>query len=363
MRPLSEQSTTAALPPVQSVLDAVPMSMAVLDAAGIIVAVNQAWQAFGQVNDAYGTPPVGINYLHVCDRASGEDGPCARNAAAGIRAVLAGQPHFSLDYPCHSPHQHRWFELSVSRLEHDGEAYAIVAHLDITERMLLAQERQGLLAKAALDRQRLEAQEQRQALLVRELHHRVRNNLAVIQAMAATTARAAESIEGFSQAITARIAALAKVHALLSDDYWQTASLEAVLKAELKTFIAGKHPRVSLTGAPVDLSADLAVPLGMALHELAVNAVRHGALSIRTGGVSVMWEVIAPQGRRKLRLTWSEHDGPLLQAPARRSFGLVLLQEVLPKQCSAKVEVTFEPKGLRAVIETPLIEHRHVPLY
>jgi two-component system NtrC family sensor kinase len=72
------------------------MSVAVLDATGTIVAVNQAWQSFGQSNQADDILPVGINYLDVCDRATGGDGPCARNAAAGIRAVLAGQSHFSL---------------------------------------------------------------------------------------------------------------------------------------------------------------------------------------------------------------------------------------------------------------------------
>jgi two-component sensor histidine kinase len=198
---------------------------------------------------------------------------------------------------------------------------------------------------------------------VRELHHRVRNNLAVVQAMAAATARTADSIEGFSQSISARIAALAKVHTLLSDDYWQTAPLEAIFKAELKRFVSGNHPRVKLTGRPVDLSADLAVPLSMALHELSVNAVRHGSLSAQTGGVLVAWEVIAQHGRRKLRLTWSEHDGPPVQPPAHRGFGLVLLQEVLPKQCAAKVEVAFKAGGLQVAIETPLVEHRHVPLY
>jgi two-component sensor histidine kinase len=161
----------------------------------------------------------------------------------------------------------------------------------------------------------------------------------------------------------ARIAALAKVHALLSDDYWQTALLDELLKSELKTFVTGKHPRASLTGSPVALSADLAIPLSMALYELSVNAARHGALSVRTGGVTIAWDMVAPHGRRKLRLTWNEHNGPPVRPPMRQGFGLVLLQEVLPKQCAAQVEVRFNPAGLQVEIEAPLVEHRHVPPY
>ncbi|QFU16933.1 hypothetical protein [Microvirga thermotolerans] len=149
----------------------------------------------------------------------------------------------------------------------------------------------------------------------------------------------------------------------MSGDYWQTASLEAILKAQLKAHLRGKHPRVSLTGPRVDLSADLAIPFSMALHELSVNAVLHGALSVRTGGVSVAWDVFAAPHGRKLRLTWREHDGPLVRPPAHRGFGLVLLQEVLPKQCSAGVEIAFEPEGLQAAFEMPLIERRQVSFY
>lgn len=363
MHVLPEQSLTAALPPVQSILDALPVSVALLDATGMIVAVNQAWQSFGQASQDESISSIGINYLDVCERATGGDGPCARNAAAGIRSVLAGQACFSFDYPCHSPDQPRWYQLTVSRLEHDAAVYAIVAHHDISARVLAEQERQALLAQMLRDQDRLAAQEQRQALLVRELHHRVRNNLSVLRAVSTATARTADSIQGVAQSIGARITALAKVHALLSDDYWQTAPLEGMLKTELKSCLSDKHPRATLSGPPVDLSADLAIPLSMALHELAVNATRHGALSVRTGGVSVAWDLFSSHGRRRLRLTWIEHDGPPVQSPTRRGFGMVLLQEVLPQQCAAKVDVRFDPAGLQVEIEAPLVESRQVPSY
>ena len=100
---------------------------------------------------------IGTNYLDVCDRATGVDAACASAAAAGIRSVLAGQPAFSLEYPCHSPTEQRWFQLRASRLDHEGAAYAVVAHHDITNRILVEQERQGLLARAHRYQEQLKA--------------------------------------------------------------------------------------------------------------------------------------------------------------------------------------------------------------
>jgi two-component sensor histidine kinase len=203
--------------------------------------------------------------------------------------------------------------------------------------------------------------EQRQALLVRELHHRVRNTLATVQALVGATARSAASIKEFNRSFSARIAALAKTHALLTEDYWQTVPLQEMLMTELQPFAEKRQQRFKLEGPPLDLSADLAVPLSMALHELTANAARYGALSIRKGCVSVAWEVITADGKRKLHLTWVEHNGPLVKEPTHSGFGLALLQRALPAQCDAQVHLEFDTAGLRFEISAPLIERRHVP--
>ncbi len=114
--------------------------------------------------------------------------------------------------------------------------------------------------------------ERRQALLVRELHHRIRNTLALVQSLLGSTARSSRSIDEFYHSFSARIASLANTQTLLTEDYWQTASLWEMLEQELRPLIKGKADRAVLHGAPVDLSADLAIPIGMALHELASNA-------------------------------------------------------------------------------------------
>jgi two-component sensor histidine kinase len=205
--------------------------------------------------------------------------------------------------------------------------------------------------------------EHRQALLVRELHHRVRNSLAVVQSLLGTTARRTDSVVDFYHSFSARIAALAKTQALLTEDYWQTASLRELASHQLLPFADGEPPRFALNGPPVELSADLAVPLGMALHELAANAVKYGALSASGGHVALTWDVRAVKGSRKLCLEWVEHDGPPVHTPQHEGFGSLLLGKVLPMQVEAEVEVRFAEDGLRCRIEAPLIEQRLVPEY
>jgi two-component sensor histidine kinase len=205
--------------------------------------------------------------------------------------------------------------------------------------------------------------EQRQALLVRELHHRIRNTLALVQSLLGSTARSSKSIEGFYAAFSARIGSLARTQTLLTEDYWQTASLQALVEHELQPFIEEGPGRIKLEGALVDLTADLAVPVGMALHELTSNAVRHGSLSVPQGRVEVTWDLTQVDGHRRLQLEWVERDGPPVQTPQQRGFGSTLLDRVLAMQANAKVQITFDTEGLTFRMEAPLVEHRLVPEY
>jgi two-component sensor histidine kinase len=205
--------------------------------------------------------------------------------------------------------------------------------------------------------------EQRQALLVRELHHRVKNTLATVQALVGATGRSTDSFDAFYRSFSNRIVSLAKTHNLLTEDYWQTAPLREIALIELKPFAEGRQPRFMLIGPPVELSADLAVPVGMALHELTTNAVRHGALSVPTGYVRVQWSVGETEGVRKLHLEWCEFGGPPVSEPQHKGFGSILLQRVLPMQCKAEVEVQYTREGLQFQMDAPLIEQRLVPTY
>jgi two-component sensor histidine kinase len=223
------------------------------------------------------------------------------------------------------------------------------------------------LRRAVAERdERLEAShriEQRQALLVRELHHRVKNTLATVQALVGATGRSSGSFDEFYRSFSKRIASLAKTHNLLTEDYWQTAPLREIALTELKPFAESRQPRFMLIGPQVELSADLAVPVGMALHELTTNAIRYGALSVPGGHVQVRWNVNEIRGARKLHLEWREYGGPAVDEPRYHGFGSTLLQRVLPMQCKAEVDVQYQRDGLQFRMDAPLVEQRLVPAY
>ncbi|KFN41029.1 hypothetical protein N789_03870 [Arenimonas oryziterrae DSM 21050 = YC6267] len=125
----------------QAILDALTAHIALLDAEGVITSVNQAWRDFGDANRRHSPGhEVGTNYLDICDEAEGDDALLARHAAAGIRAVLSGEaPHYSLEYPCHSPAMQRWFVLTVTPIGPEQPAGVVVMHVDISERMRIAE--------------------------------------------------------------------------------------------------------------------------------------------------------------------------------------------------------------------------------
>jgi two-component sensor histidine kinase len=280
--------------------------------------------------------------------------------------LVAGKPHL------------RFYAGAVLRTP-DGVPLGALCVLDYVPRLLTEEQASTLtmLARQVMSQlelrrtiaerdERLEAShqiEQRQSLLVRELHHRVKNTLATVQALVGATGRSTGSFDEFYRSFSNRISSLAKTHNLLTEDYWQTAPLREIALTELKPFAESRQPRFMLLGPSVDLAADLAIPVGMALHELTTNAVRYGALSVPTGYVRVQWSVGDTEGVRKLHLEWSEFGGPPVSKPQHQGFGSTLLQRVLPMQCNAEVEVHYDKAGLRFCMDAPMIEQRLVPAY
>jgi PAS domain S-box-containing protein len=196
------------------------------------------------------------------------------------------------------------------------------------------------------------AAEDRQGMMVRELHHRVKNTLATVQAVLNATVRSSTSIAGFSRAFSGRIASLAKTHALITEDVDQVVSFEGLLRAELDPY--DERGCLRLQGPSVILPSDLAVPVGMALHELTTNALLHGALGHRDGHLEVTWRIDEGPGGPVLDWIWNEHGGPPVPPPTREGFGSRLLRKVLTTQAEAKVDVAFDPEGLRVSIRIPL---------
>jgi PAS domain S-box-containing protein len=202
---------------------------------------------------------------------------------------------------------------------------------------------------------------EKQALLVRELHHRVKNTLATVQAIMGSTARAALSVEEFQLSFQARIASLAKTHSLLANDEWQTVSFDHLLAGELEPFDDGSGRRIRLEGPRVVLPSDIAVPLGMAVHELTTNAAKYGALSELGSSVHVRWDVVGADNERKLWWEWKELGGPKVEVPTREGFGSRLLRRVLNMQIGAEVDIDFAPDGLQVTVTVPLVRNAPEP--
>jgi len=196
------------------------------------------------------------------------------------------------------------------------------------------------------------AAEDRQGLMVRELHHRVKNTLATVQAVLNATVRSSTSIAEFTRAFSGRIASLAKTHALITEDVDQAVSFEGLLRMELGPY--DERGRLTLSGPLVILPSETAVPFGMALHEMTTNALRHGALGHPEGRLEVTWRLeVGPDGQ-VLEWTWNEHGGPPVALPTREGFGSRILRKVLTLQAEAQVDVAYHPDGMRVSIRAPL---------
>jgi PAS domain S-box-containing protein len=201
--------------------------------------------------------------------------------------------------------------------------------------------------------------EERQTLLIRELHHRVKNTLATVQAIVGSTARTATDIDSFYEAFVGRIKSLAHTHSVLTEATWQTASLNGLLVNELRPYAevteaGGADGRISLDGPAIDLPSEIAVPIGMAIHELTTNAAKYGALSNRTGRVAVSWALEEGGPAGTLRFSWRETGGPPVQPPRRQGFGSRLLQRVLITQVQAEVVTDYAPGGFSLTMLAPI---------
>ena len=181
-------------------------------------------------------------------------------------------------------------------------------------------------------------------LLVNELNHRVKNSLATIQAIAAQSFNGSSSLPQAQDAFTSRIVALAEAHDLLTRENWEGAELHDI--ASRLAVLHGGPARFELIGPSIRLSPRAALSLSMALHELATNAVKYGALSSPEGKITIHWGLAPAQGAERLDLTWTERDGPPVKPPERRGFGSRLIERGLAAELSGEASIQFEPAGV-----------------
>ena len=191
-------------------------------------------------------------------------------------------------------------------------------------------------------------------LVINELNHRVKNNLAMIQAIGAQTFRNTDDLAKAQANFAARIQALAKANDLMTAEHWTDASLQQAIAGALQPHRPEDLDRCLIEGPSVRLTAKTAISLAMAFHELATNAVKYGAWLDDHGKVAVTWRIDAgPEGRR-LRLEWRESGGPAIAAPSRRGFGSRLIERGLAAELEGEVKLTFEAGGLVCRVDAPL---------
>jgi two-component sensor histidine kinase len=188
-------------------------------------------------------------------------------------------------------------------------------------------------------------------LLMRELAHRVKNQYAVILALIRETKKQARSSEEFETLIQSRIVALSRSHDLIVHGEGDSADLHTLLVAHLDSF--GVRDRLETDGPRVPVSSGAAQYLGMAFHELATNAAKHGAFSVPEGRVRVTWSLSGGAGERFLNLRWEETGGPKVDGTPSTGFGTRVLEELTPKALAGKAAVIHRPAGLAWELTAP----------
>jgi PAS domain S-box-containing protein len=247
------------------------------------------------------------------------------------KALASGEP-VDAELRLKGPSASRWYDFHFEPLR-DAEGRVVgltCAAVDITER---------------------KAGEEHLRLLMRELTHRSKNLLAVIQALARQTSRHAGSLESFLEEFSARLQALSRSHDLLVQEEWHSAGLRDLVRSQLGHYIDRAESQINIEGPAVHLKPEAAQSLGLALHELAVNAAKYGALSTPQGHVDVIWEPNdEPSG---IVIRWLERDGPKVAQPKKHGFGTMAIQRNLSRSLEADVDLSFAEDGLACTITVP----------
>jgi two-component sensor histidine kinase/ActR/RegA family two-component response regulator len=208
-----------------------------------------------------------------------------------------------------------------------------------------------LLAQAGIDAKEREAADKLQKLILEELHHRIKNTLATVSAIASQSLRAATSIEHGQHAIEGRLVALGRAHDLLLQARWANATLEHTIRGATEPYVSIGSGRISIEGPEVRITSGAVIALAMTLNELCTNTTKFGALSVPAGRIEIVWTV--DQATQRLHLTWSEKNGPAVHAPSRQSFGTRLIGS-LGHQLKGHVDLAYDATGFVYVLDVPM---------
>ena len=192
-------------------------------------------------------------------------------------------------------------------------------------------------------------------LLMREVSHRSKNLLAVVQAIASQTVRSAGTLSEFEKRFAQRLQGLAASHDLLVKENWRGVPLVDLARQQLALFTEAGSARLMLEGPDVVLAAAASQSIGLALHELATNAIKYGAWSVPTGRVTASWTVEHELGMpHHLQLCWVESGGPIVTPPTQSGFGTIVIEQIAANSVNGEVLLEFDPRGLRWTLSMPV---------
>ncbi len=209
----------------------------------------------------------------------------------------------------------------------------------------------ALLAQAGIDEKERETADRLQKLILEELHHRIKNTLATVSAIASQSLRTATSIAHGQQAIEGRLVALGRAHDLLMQVSWANASLVSTVRGATEAYDGRGAGRFSIAGPDIGITSGAVIALAMTFNELCTNTTKFGALSVPAGRVGVVWTI--DEARQRLRLTWTETGGPPVSVPTRRSFGTRMMAS-LGQQLSGTVDLSYQPTGFVYTLDAPI---------
>jgi PAS domain S-box-containing protein len=306
-----------------------PIAMLMVDRAGAVQQVNAAAEKlFGYSKDELAGRPVEmllpheVSELHVALRQKFMEEPLARPMGAGRSLWALGKDGRKFRV-----------EVGLNPVTIGSEPIVIASVLDISRR---------------------QEAEQRAAMIAQELAHRTKNLIAVINSMAQRIASTSADLPTFQHEFSSRLQSLGISLDLLIKSNWRGALIRSLVEEQLHFVGEATRSAIVVDGPPLIITPTAVEYLGLALHELATNASKHGALSVPNGKVDVSWAATRDQGEATFRFEWVERDGPVARPPIRQGFGSVILEQAVPAALSGSATFEMAPAGARWSLTTEL---------
>lgn len=275
--------------------------------------------------------------------------PITRSALAGVGVRIE---EMALTMTRNGEPEETFWSFAYTPL-HDDDG-AVRGLINTTVEVTASVKDRAALAKAALDAETM-LEEQRQSnrqrmILQRELAHRMKNTLSIVQAIVSQTLKHSDDIETAAERISGRLAAMSTAQDILTETSWSAADIVHVIDSAMRPHVDGSG-RVKAAGPNAEISAQQALGLSLAIHELATNAIKYGALSVAEGRVEIEWQV---DPDRTMRFEWRESGGPTVVVGDRKGFGSRLTERIVPAYFGGKAGIHHDPSGIRYLLEGKL---------